>query len=96
MQLMKGTKVVKAHKIFILVHSLSRATSSSFATLAKFPLITQHYKQNQVQEPILNPTRLSKNPYAEHYYTVCRTLLQIQYENTIQTKIKSQTHLKTI
>jgi len=84
---MKDTKAVKAHKIFILVHSFSRVTSNSFATLVKLPLITQYYKHNQVQEPILNRTRLFKNPYAEHYYTACRTLLQIQYGNIIQTKI---------
>jgi len=81
---MRGIKAVNAHKIFILVHSFSRATSSFFAILPKVPLITQDYKQNQVQEPILNPTELSKNLYVEHYYTVFRTLLQIQYGNTNQ------------
>jgi len=41
-----------------MVHSSSRATSSSFANLAKFSLKSQVYNQVQDKDSILNDKRL--------------------------------------
>jgi len=76
LRLTRGTKAIKAHTIFILVHSCWRATSGSFTTLAMVSLITQRLQWKPSPRTNLALYKIVQEP-------LCKTLLHFQSRNTI-------------
>lgn len=64
-----GTKIAKVHKIFILVHSFSTATSSSFESWKCSTKITS-LKPNTSQWLNLEPYKIDLYPCAEPYHRI--------------------------